>query len=176
MDANVVHSSIYVNTITRRLITTNKPLTISFTIDKGRGKLQHDEITIPDGKYECRTQFSPTMTGLVEISASTPNILSKSVSIKVAFPIMLTLLSVLGGLMGALIKLLTTLPRKKDFNRWTVLFGIVTGPLLYWAITFGTVSLFPDINALNLLSAFFISVIGGWLGTSVFSLILKRKP
>ena len=78
--------------------------------------------------------------------------------------------------MGALIKLLTTLPRKKDFNRWTVLFGIVTGPLLYWAITFGTVSLFPDINALNLLSAFFISVIGGWLGTSVFSLILKRKP
>jgi len=159
-----------------KVIATNKPLTISFTIDKGRGKLQHDSMTIPAGNYECRTQFSPTTTGPVEISASTPNILSKSVPIEVTFPIMLTLLSILGGLVGGLIKLLTTQKRKKDFNQWTVLFGIVTGPLLYWAVTFGTVSLFPVINALNLFSALFISVIGGWLGTSVFSLILKKKP
>jgi hypothetical protein len=159
-----------------KVVATDNPLTVSFTIDKGRGKLQDNEVTIPEGSCGCRTKFNPTMTGIVEISASAPNILSRSVPIKVTFPVMLMLLSVFGGLIGGLIKLLSTLPRKKDFNRWTVLFGIVTGPLLYWAITFGAISLFPDINALNLLSAFFISVIGGWSGTSVFSFFFKKKP
>lgn len=158
----------------RKAIATDKPIIVSFTIDKGQGKIEQKEITISGGNSEGRTQFSPTNMGQVYITAAAPNMLSKTVPIRITFPVMLLLLSGIGGLIGGLIKLITNLGKNKFFTL-TVLIGLFTGPLLYWATTVGVISLFPNLNVLNLLSAFFISMLGGWVGTKVFSLILRNK-
>lgn len=158
----------------RKAIATDKPIIISFTIDKGQGQIEQKEITISGGNSESRTQFSPTNMGQVYVTASTPNMLSKTVPIKVTFPVMLLLLSGIGGLIGGSIKLIANLGKNK-FVTLTVIIGLFTGPLMYWAVIVGAISLFHNLNVLNLLSAFFISMLGGWFGTEVFHLILKNK-
>ena len=58
--------------------------------------------------------------------------------------------------------------------------GSVTGFLLYWAFMFGLVRVLPAGAVLNPLSNFALSAIGGWLGTGVFSHLLRwlgiKKP
>jgi hypothetical protein len=56
---------------------------------------------------------------------------------------------------------------------WRAAIGLVTGFVLYWAVIFSVLNVIPRFIALNPLSAFALSTLGGWLGTEVFNQILK---
>ena len=81
-------------------------------------------------------------------------------------------LSGFGGLAGGL---LAAWVRKKELLSHRLITGLITGFVFYWAALFltGFVAL-PRVLVLNQLSAVALSVIGGWLGTEVFTLVLKK--
>ena len=75
----------------------------------------------------------------------------------------------MGGLVGGLLAFL-----RHRGSRWPrIAVGGVTGFLLYWAFMFGLTRVIPRGFVLNPLSNFALSTIGGWLGTEVFTLLLK---
>lgn len=59
-------------------------------------------------------------------------------------------------------------------NRTRIAIGAVTGVILYWAVVFGVIATKTSFLVVSPLSDFAIAVIGGWLGTAVFSLVLKK--
>jgi hypothetical protein len=151
-------------------VATDEPRKISFAIDAGRGDLAEKEITIPAGGFEGRTTFRPTWRGEVTIAASTPNLPIATAKVKVSLPVLHLVLTAIGGLAGGLIAYW----RETQKQIWRIILGLITGFVFYWAFTFGVLPLIPREVVLNPLSAFALSVIGGWLGTEVFSMILKR--
>jgi len=143
---------------------------ISFAIDAGQGQVEPQNLSIQPNHYEGRTQFFPTWRGPVAISAFIPNLPTQTIRLQVTLPLWLMGLSCLGGLVGGYIAFRAGKGRK----RWRMVTGVITGFLLYWAFIFGLLSLLPRAVILNPLSAFALSTLGGWLGTEIFSLILKR--
>ncbi|MCG3117918.1 MAG: hypothetical protein ALAOOOJD_00033 [bacterium] len=150
-------------------IATDTVRQISFTIARGSGEIEQKELAIPAGRSEGRTTFLPTKLGEVEISASTPDLQPVTVLINVSPPLSLLGLSLLGGLAGGVIAYWMTAKSKW----WRVAIGFITGFVFYWAIIFGLLDVLPRAIVLNPLSAFAISTLGGWLGTEVFTRVLK---
>lgn len=150
-------------------IATDTVRQISFTIEKGGGEIEQKELAIPAGRSEGRTTFLPTKLGEVEISASTPDLQPATVLLNVTPPFSLLSLSLLGGLAGGVIAFWMTAKSKW----WRVAIGFITGFVFYWAIIFGLLDVLPRAIVLNPLSAFAISTLGGWLGTEVFTRVLK---
>ncbi|MBS1902942.1 MAG: hypothetical protein JSS75_04495 [Bacteroidetes bacterium] len=142
---------------------------VTLTIDNGRGELEKSTLRIPAGAYECRTNFSPTSIGAVQISGSTLGLPIEHADIHVTWPIAQLVFSLVGGLAGGFIAKL-----RQKYQHWRVLIGVVTGFLLYWAFIFGLLHVLPRGAALNPLSAFALSAIGGWQGTQVFSTLLSQ--
>ena len=128
------------------------------------------ELTIEPGKFEARTTFLPTWRGKVDISASTPNLPITTFPLTVTLPVLTLVLTAVGGLAGGLIAFWTG----KDSKWWRIAIGFITGFVLYWAFVFGVLTVLPRAAVLNPLSAFVLSTLGGWLGTEVFTQILKR--
>jgi len=56
-----------------------------------------------------------------------------------------------------------------------IIVGIITGSLLQWAMVFEVLPILPRRTVMSLVSWFFVPVIGGWLGTEVFRLLLNQK-
>jgi hypothetical protein len=151
-------------------VATDEPRPISFAIESGRGEIEAEEITIMPGKFEGRTTFLPTWRGQVNLSASTRNLPSDTFSLKVTLPVLLLSLSALGGIIGGLIDFWV----RKNSRWWRMAIGLVTGFVLYWAFVFGVITILPRAIVLNPLSTFALSTLGGWLGTEVFTIVLKR--
>lgn len=151
-------------------VATDVPRKVSFTITAGRGDIETKELTIAAGGFEARTSFRPTWRGEVKITAATPNLQTAEESVNVTLPVLVLILSALGAAAGGLIAFWL----EKERQWWRIVLGLVTGFVLYWAFVFGVLPLISREIVLNPLSAFAISVIGGWLGTEVFSMILKR--
>jgi hypothetical protein len=151
-------------------VATDEPRLVSLAIDAGRGEIAARELTIDIGKFEARTAFMPTWRGRVIVSGSTPNLPITTVWLQVTLPLTLLSLSALGGLVGGLIAFWVG----KDSRWWRVAIGLVSGFVLYWAFVFGVLGILPRAVVLNPLSAFVLSTLGGWLGTEVFTQILKR--
>jgi hypothetical protein len=153
-------------------IATDTARIISFAIEKGRGEIEQKEFKIPAGRFEGRTSFLPTWIGDVSISAATPDLQPATlpVPIKVTLPLMPLTLSALGGLAGGIIAYWTG----KNSKWWRIAIGLITGFVLYWAFIFGVLNMVPRAIVLNPLSAFALSTLGGWLGTEVFTQLLKR--
>jgi hypothetical protein len=143
---------------------------ISFAIEQGRGEIEKKELEIPAGRSQGRTVFLPTWMGKVTVSASTPDLQPATVSLQVAPPTMLLSLTALGGLAGGLIAFWT----RQNSKWWRIVIGLIAGFVFYWAFTFGVLNAISRAIVLNPLSAFALSTLGGWLGTEVFTLILKR--
>lgn len=153
-----------------RPVATDVPRKVSFTITAGRGDIETKELTIAAGGFEARTSFRPTWRGKVNISAATPNLQTAEESVNVTLPVLVLILSALGAAAGGLIAYWL----EKERQWWRIALGLVTGFVFYWAFVFGVLPLLAREIVLNPLSAFALSVIGGWLGTEVFSMILKR--
>ena len=149
---------------------TDQPRQLSLSIDAGRGELEAEELTIPAGGFQVRTTLRPTWRGIVSISAFTPNLPAGNVKITVTLPVLLLSLSVIGGLAGGLIAFW----REQQPKWWRIAIGLITGFILYWALVFGVLPVIPREVVLNPLSVFAITVIGGWLGTEVFTIVLRR--
>jgi len=154
-----------------KLIETDEPRDFSFTKDKGRGVIKETKQEIAKGEFECRTVFEPTWPGKVQISATTPGLFDKTVQIEIKFPWQLLLISVFGGLIGGMVFWVIRLKLKA--SEWPkIIVGIVTGYLLYWAVSFGLL-VGLKFNYLNMLSVFSFSFIGGYFSEEVINLIWK---
>lgn len=153
-----------------RALKTDLPRVISFEIDRGRGEITNKEITIAPDNFAGRTTFRPTWRGQVALAATTPSLPASTTIVTVSLPTTLLLLTVAGGLAGGGIAYW----REQNAKWWRVPIGLLTGFVLYWGFVFNLLPLVPRNVALNPLSALALSVIGGWLGTEVFNIILKK--
>jgi hypothetical protein len=161
---------------TGRPVATDEPLVVRLALDSGRGEIAHTELSFQSGAFEARSRFIATGVGEVAVSAASPSLLDQTTRLDVRLPLGLLALSVIGGLVGGLLAYY----RRRHSRRTRIAVGAVTGFLLYWAFMFGLVRVLPRGFVLNPLSNFALSAIGGWLGTEVFTLLLRwlglRKP
>ncbi len=153
-----------------RPVATDIPRKVSFTIESGRGDIETKELTIAAGGFEARTSFRPTWRGEVKLTAATPNLQTAAALVKVTLPVLILILSAVGAAIGGLIGYW----REQGAQWWRIVLGLITGFVFYWAFVFGVLPLISREIVLNPLSAFALSVIGGWLGTEVFNMVLKR--
>jgi hypothetical protein len=152
-------------------LATDEERQISIAVVSGRGEVEPKYLSIQPGQSEQRASFSPTSTGKVTVSATSPNLPLDSDDIEVESALVLLIWSVIGGAAGGLVAYLT----QKGLKWWMrVTVGIITGLVLYWGFLFAVLSFFPRTTVIISFSAFVISVIGGWAGTGVFSLFLKK--
>jgi hypothetical protein len=144
---------------------------VSFAIERGRGKLEPSTLKIDSSKYEARAKLYPTMIGEMRVLSFTPNLVTASTRLDVKFPLLLTVLSLMGGAIGGVIRAWDS--RKGRVARTAI--GVATGFVLYWGIVFGLLAqLLPQHAIMNPFVAVVISIAGGWAGTKVFEPILKR--
>lgn len=151
-------------------VATDIPRKVSFTIESGRGDIETKELLIAAGGFEARTSFRPTWRGEVQLTAATPNLQTASALVKVTLPVLILVLSAVGAALGGVIGYW----REQGAQWWRIVLGLITGFVFYWAFVFGVLPLVSREIVLNPLSAFALSVIGGWLGTEVFNMVLKR--
>jgi hypothetical protein len=152
-----------------RPIATDTSRQVSFSIKTGRGEIRKDEIIIAKDRADGRSSFLPTWRGKVTLTAATPNLPLAEAELQVELPGSLLGLSALGGLAGGVIAFFT----RQGSKWWRVAIGLISGFVLYWAVIFSVLNVIPRFIALNPLSAFALSTLGGWLGTEVFNQILK---
>ena len=158
-----------------RPLATNAPRRVALALLSGRGQIGEWELPVSAGQFQIRTRFVPEWPGEVNISSSTPNLLTVTTSIQVSVPVLLLLCGGLGGLVGGLLSRRTR--RKSD--RWRVPIGVATGFLFYWACIFLGFTAISRAIVLNPLSALALSAIGGWLQTEVLSIIwgaIRPRP
>ncbi len=153
-----------------RTLVTDLPRTVSIEIDSGKGEIENKELTIAPGSFQSRTVFRPTWRGRVVLAAATPNLPASSAPIRVSLPTVLLVLTAIGGLAGGFIAYW----REQSAKWWRIAIGFVTGFVLYWSFVFNLLPLVPRNVALNPLSGLALSIIGGWLGTEVFNIILRK--
>ncbi|MEB2362579.1 MAG: Ig-like domain-containing protein [Bryobacterales bacterium] len=151
-------------------LATMRPRTVSLALDRGRGTIEKSELTIPAGASEARTGFSPFWWGTMAIAVSSPNLFTVTAPMEVKFPFALLGISLLGGLAGAYVLLL----RNRRTKPWRVFVGALTGFVFYWACLFLSLVGLPGTIVLNPLSAFVLSVLGGWMGPEIFERLLAR--
>ena len=156
---------------------TDTPVTLR--IEQGGGSLAQTEVSIPRGKSSAQTEFRPVWRGATAIAGSAAGIESQVGAVTVTLPVVLMLLSALGGLAGGF---LAALPKQRSRKGWwrdpkvpiRLVVGTLTGFFLYWAASLGLVTFVPRAVLMNPISAVVVAMIGGWLGTGVFSLIIKK--
>ena len=72
--------------------------------------------------------------------------------------------------------------RQRDDRGWTsldgplvrIVIGILTGTVLHWALVFEVLPILPRNVVMSLFSWFVLPLIGGWLGTEVFRMLLNQ--
>ena len=153
-----------------RPISTAEERLISVAISRGRGEISPKEFTILPGQSGGRANFEPVWWGDFQVSASTPNLFSTTVPLKVRLPLAMMGFSALGGLSGGLLVILT----RRRTRWWRLVVGLIAGFLFYWIGLLGLIHVLPRGLALNPLTAFTFSVFGGWLGIEALTHILKR--
>ena len=142
---------------------------VSLALVSGRGSIEPEVGAILSQGFEKRATLRPFSSGHFVISASTPNLLTRTVEIDVLPPWLLLGLSALGGIAGAWLAV-----RERHMKRWRIPAGALTGFLLYWALLFGLLPVLPRLTILNPLSAAAISAVGGWGGSEVLRILWKR--
>jgi hypothetical protein len=153
-----------------RPIVTDSPLAVSLAIGSGRGTIETQQLNIPAGSFEARTRFLPGMSGAVSVSAASPNLLTVTAPINVSLPLVLLLLSALGGAAGGYLAYV----KHKRAGVRQVWIGCITGFVFYWAaVSLGLASVSRGV-ALNPLGALVLSIAGGWLQTKVLSMLTSR--
>jgi hypothetical protein len=156
-----------------RKTATDEARSVFLAMENGSGQFQNTEVVIPPRHYEGRTVFFPTSPGSINISASAASLPEETVGIRVIFPVLLAVASVIGGCLGGLLAYWA----EKETKLRRIVIGVITGFVLYWGFLFGVLPLlphFPHAFILNPFTALVLTIIGGWLGTQVFTPVMKR--
>ena len=145
---------------------------VYLSIGSGTGQFDDGAVKFSPGSGRVTSKFIPTWPGVVRLVATTPYLQDASASFTVATPIWLLLFCALGGALGGLVAFWTEKPAA-SWQRIPI--GLITGFVLYWAFLFGVIHLssFPHGFLLNPFPAMILSLIGGWIGTKVFTVLLK---
>lgn len=172
-------------------VATDEPRSVALHRESGSGDIQPGELEIPAGQFQARAAFTPFQTGPVRIAATTPGFQPAIVALEVtSLPYLMFMLPMLGGICGGLVA--WTRPRgaaggpmpladRQAAAWWRRLppglgvrlgTGLLTGTILHWAFVFELLPL-PRTVVMNQFSWFVLPVIGGWLGTKVFEIVLK---
>jgi hypothetical protein len=147
---------------------------VTLSIDGDKGMIGTNLVIIHAGSAEAQTAFLPSQWGSVVIHASTPNLFESIGNIKVTLPSLLLVLSIIGGFIGGGISAISG-KSKGGFVWQRAGIGLVTGLVFYWACIFlNSYIKVPTSVALNPLSGLAMSIIGGFAGIKVFSMVLKR--
>jgi hypothetical protein len=149
------------------------PQKVFLSIRKGSGHLtsKDNSITITPPDPAGSASFVPGFKiGETELLATTNELPDANISLTVTTPVWLLLISVVGGLAGGSIYVFTN----KSAGVIRIVIGAFTGFLLYWGVVFGVLSITGPAAVVNPISDFAISVIGGWIGTQVFSLLMRQ--
>jgi hypothetical protein len=160
---------IYLQDDQARPVETDEPRKISLAIDSGRGEIEPKVFVIQPGYSEGRARFTPAESGKVVVSASTPSLGVERSELEVTRATVLLVWSAIGGLVGGLLAFWS-----RCMNWWRLPTGALTSQVFYWGFISGVLPSLPRVAVVNSWGAFALSVIGGWLGTEVFSLILRR--
>jgi hypothetical protein len=151
----------------------SRPRRIFLSITKGEGHLdpEGEAVILEPPNHSAEISFVPGFgVGETDLTASTDQLKSVELQVRTRLPIALILIAIAGGLVGGAIYISV----HRRAKRARIAIGAVTGFILYWAVVFGVIATKTSFLVLSPLSDFAISVIGGWLGTEVFSLVLKR--
>ncbi len=166
-------------------IATDEPRSISTAIVSGSAEIPSLTHAIQPGEFETRIAFRPTRCGTVGIKAFADTLPPELGEVRVSLPMMLLSLSALGGSLGGLLAAFSgglplgfkngSLRRRLTYLPWwRMVVGLITGFVLYWSFIFLSFSALPKGVILNPFSALVCSLLGGWMGLNVFSLVLKR--
>jgi hypothetical protein len=153
-------------------VKTDQDRSVSLTIAAGSGKGEIDPsvIKIAKDSFQGSSTFHPTGLGEVTISSSTSELADSSITVRVTLPALQLALAVLGGAVGGWIAFL----EGKNLKwQWRVPLGVVTGFVLYWGCASGGVPYVPRWLVRNPLGALGLSILGGWMGTEVLSLVTR---
>ncbi|HXG93579.1 MAG TPA: hypothetical protein VNN73_14630 [Blastocatellia bacterium] len=151
-------------------ITTDEPREVSFDIDFGRGLITPEKVTIKPSSFEERASFLPASRGEVQISASAKGFPPPKALLKVTgIPLLILILVAAGGSLGGLVVFLT-----EKTKWWRILIGLIVGAFFYWACLTGLFDKLPRGVVINEISALMIALIGGIVGTKVFSIVLRK--
>ncbi len=141
-------------------------------VESGSGGLDQTSLIIDPNDPRVTTKFRPILPGAVRLLAESPNLGAAESEITVVTPVLILILCAIGGLIGGLVAFYSD----TDAKRARIPIGIVTGFVLYWLLVFGLILIpqFPHILVFNPFSAVILAVIGGWLGTKVFTIVLQK--
>jgi hypothetical protein len=152
---------------------TSEEMKFTLTVESGfgAGEIIPLEIRIPEGEFQNTATFIPKTRGPVIISASTAGFPTATAQLLVlGVPPLLLILTVLGGFSGGLLAYWVGANQKW----WRIVLGVVTGCVFYWALIFEVLPGLRHSIVLNEISAYILPTLGGWLGTEVFGMALKR--
>lgn len=170
---------------TGKPVATDERRPLSVSIVEGPGEIQKADLVIGPGEFEARVTVRPKRWGIIRVKASTESLPSEQAEVRVTLPVLLLSLTSSGGSLGGLLAAFAAgLPqavktgpwrrRLKGLPWWRMGVGAVTGVVLYWAVLFLSFATLPGAILLNPFSAAVFSLLGGWLGLNVFTLLLKR--
>jgi len=145
---------------------------VYLSLVSGAGQIVSSQLTFQPNQGRVVTKFIPTRRGVVQFKARSDSLPDAFGTVTVTMPYFLMALCAFGSLLGGLVAYWT-----EQAATWRrIVIGLVTGFVLYWAFLFGVVPIpnFPNGLVVNPLSAVILPFIGGWAGTKVITLILKR--
>jgi hypothetical protein len=158
--------------------------------DGASGIFSPKELVIQPGAFSATATFTPNFTflqsGSVKVNLSTL-VGDATEEVEVNFPLLTVLLSVLGGVLGALVSLSSRLSPVKSVVTKTpwrqvvrVLVGGLSGFFLFWALVYGLMPWLPQLPAqlhqvlTSPIPTLLVSILGGFGGASVIANTYQR--
>jgi hypothetical protein len=141
--------------------------------DNGEGEITPITLSIPAGGFQSRAVFVPSWLGPVQVTASTPHMLSQTARIQVSLPPAVPCLILLGGLLGGCVAYLTK-DRAQRVQRIPI--GAVCGAVFYCLCLGLGMGGFAHSFVLSLPGVFVLPILGGWFGTAVLDFLLTKIP
>ncbi len=159
---------------TGRVLKAKEAQRVDLGIKSGHpGELTSNSIVILPDHSVASTVFNPYWSGPVEFIASVAEAAPLSATLHVQTPWPVIWMSLFCGAIGGLIAAWHQKVGRKDF-KWRVLVGAVTGFTLFVASAFGLLLGGLRGFSVHMLGATVVSLVGGYLGTEVLALLIRR--